>query len=433
MKTLDIIKTANSNLLRNKLRTSLTIIAIFVGSLTIILNTAINTAVNSFIDKQVESFGGEGYIEIAPAALMEQVESLMSGGNSGPTEYNPDSNASAESFISPEKIANIKDIAGIKPDTVKPLDNGSAEYITSPETDKKYKIRLNMLPSASFNFDFLSGHNVDIDAKDYEIILIDGFAPALGYDNNDEIIGKKIILAIKDYVTGAPTDVEATVVGVQAPGVISMGRSWINPALNEKINSIIYANLPPEVAEKVRFVTAEYDTSANVDVIKSALKDLKLAGMTIDDEVGTVKGFFDVIIVVFTIFGAIALVAASIGIINTLFMSVQERTREIGLMKAMGMGSGQIFLSFSVEAILLGFWGSILGIVIAMIVGSAGNAIAHAPGSFLVDFPTFSLVEFTPANLIIITLIIMFIAFLAGTLPARRAAAESPIDALRYE
>jgi putative ABC transport system permease protein len=112
-------------------------------------------------------------------------------------------------------------------------------------------------------------------------------------------------------------------------------------------------------------------------------------------------------------------------------MSVQERTREIGLMKAMGLSSAKIFLLFSTEAILLGFWGSALGITISIIVGNIGNSIAHE--TFLADFPTFNLVEFTPYNLIIITLIIMFIAFLTGTLPARRAAAENPIDALRYE
>jgi putative ABC transport system permease protein len=155
--------------------------------------------------------------------------------------------------------------------------------------------------------------------------------------------------------------------------------------------------------------------------------------MTVDDQVGMIKTFFDIILIVFSIFGGIALLAASIGIINTLFMSVQERTREIGLMKAMGLSSAKVFLSFSLEAISLGFWGSALGITLSIITGHVANTIFHEPGGFLESFPTFNLTEFTFANCAVITLLIMLIAFLAGTLPAVKAARKNPIDSLRYE
>jgi putative ABC transport system permease protein len=127
----------------------------------------------------------------------------------------------------------------------------------------------------------------------------------------------------------------------------------------------------------------------------------------------------------------IALVAASIGIINTLFMAVQERTREIGLMKAMGLGKGRIFLMFSVEAIALGFWGSAVGIAVGYVLRSVANGLAAE--TFLKDLPGFTLVEYKLVNLVFVAIVIMTIAFLAGTLPARRAAKKDPIDALRYE
>jgi putative ABC transport system permease protein len=153
--------------------------------------------------------------------------------------------------------------------------------------------------------------------------------------------------------------------------------------------------------------------------------------MSVEDEVGMFKTFFDVILIVFNIFGGIALAAASIGIINTLFMAVQEHTREIGLDKALGMSNGKVFLSFSAEAIMLGFWGSALGIAVSYVVGQLANNVASQ--TFTKDFPTFKLAIFEPATMISIALIIMFIAFLAGTLPARRASKKNPIDALRYE
>ena len=155
--------------------------------------------------------------------------------------------------------------------------------------------------------------------------------------------------------------------------------------------------------------------------------------MTLDDIIGTIKSFFDIMTGVLTIFGAIALAAAAIGIINTLFMSVQERTREIGLDKALGMSSRHVFLSFSIEAILLGFWGSVVGIILSMIAGNALNVAFHAEGGLLEAFPTFNLVQYPIENIISITIIVMIIAFLAGTIPARIAARKDPIDALRYE
>jgi putative ABC transport system permease protein len=144
-----------------------------------------------------------------------------------------------------------------------------------------------------------------------------------------------------------------------------------------------------------------------------------------------IKSFFDAIILVFTIFGGIALLAASIGIINTLFMAVQERTREIGLMKAMGLGKGKIFLMFSIEAISLGFWGSAIGVGVAYLAKAIINPIAA--DTFLKDLPGFHLMEFDILTLAWLILLVMAIAFLAGSLPARRAAKKDPIEALRYE
>ena len=130
-------------------------------------------------------------------------------------------------------------------------------------------------------------------------------------------------------------------------------------------------------------------------------------------------------------FAAIALFAASFGIINTLYMAVQERTREIGLMKAMGLSNAKVFVTFSLEAIMIGFWGSVLGIGAAMLAGIGINTIAK--DSFLGDLTGFTLVQFSLQNIVMIIGIICLISFLAGTLPAVRASKLNPIEALRYE
>lgn len=112
-------------------------------------------------------------------------------------------------------------------------------------------------------------------------------------------------------------------------------------------------------------------------------------------------------------------------------MSVQERTREIGLMKAMGMNGGRVYALFSTEAVFIGFLGSALGALAAVGVGSLASKLLG--DSVFSGLPELQVVQFAPSSIAIIIGVVMLIAFLAGTLPARAAARENPIDALRYE
>ena len=191
---------------------------------------------------------------------------------------------------------------------------------------------------------------------------------------------------------------------------------------------------PDDYEAPTYYVMATFDNSRySEDEIKQIISDAGYSAWTINDMMGVIRTFFDVIMIVFTIFGGIALLAAAIGIVNTLLMSVEERTREIGLDKALGMSSGRIFAEFATEAILLGFWGSIFGVAVAFGISSIVNVAVHAPGAFLEVFPTFELFKFTIGNTLPIILTIMFIAFVAGTAPASKAAHKNPIEALRYE
>jgi putative ABC transport system permease protein len=149
------------------------------------------------------------------------------------------------------------------------------------------------------------------------------------------------------------------------------------------------------------------------------------------DQLGTFQSVIDAIVMVLNAFAVISLLAAGFGIVNTLLMSVQERTREIGLMKAMGMGGGKVFGLFSLEAVFIGFLGSAIGVGIGMIAGTlVGNALGS---SLFADLAGLNLIAFDPLSITVIILIVMGIALLAGTLPAARAARADPIESLRYE
>jgi putative ABC transport system permease protein len=358
---------------------------------------------------------------------------MMGGGNSGPIEYNPDKKQDGMTPVTKEQIEKLKEVDGIDADSITEQKSLSITYVASDETDKRYLIGGEALPPGNVRVATINGHALDLKADEYQLLLEHTYVKALGYDDQS-IVDKKIHLVVKDQFTGEEKTFDARVVDVIAPGVVSMSMSYFNNKLADDIYEENTKYYPPEYKDMVAAVAVNYDYEKySADEIKDKLEDIGLYAMTIDDIVGSVKSFFDVILTVFKIFGFIALIAAAIGIINTLFMAVQERSREIGLDKALGMSSGKVFASFTIEAISLGFWGSVFGIVVSIIIGNLVNVAFHAEGAFLESFPTFNLVIYTIQDIIGVTLLIMFIAFLAGTLPARRAAHKNPIDSLRYE
>jgi putative ABC transport system permease protein len=129
-------------------------------------------------------------------------------------------------------------------------------------------------------------------------------------------------------------------------------------------------------------------------------------------------------------FGLIAVVASVFGIVNTMYISVLQRTREIGLMKALGMRKRDIGRLFRFEAAWIGFIGGLIGSVIAFLLGTALNPwitkkLALGAGEKLLIFKL--------PQIIILIVILMVIATLAGLLPSRKAAKLDPIEALRTE
>lgn len=436
MKILDLIGSANRNLLRNKTRSFLTILAIFVGSFTIILSSAINAGVNDFIDKQVASIGGDGFIEVMPSAMSEQVTSMIQSG-SKVTEYNEKTGTIMSAYISDEDLEEMKNVDGVK--SLEAYKMSSPEWMKLDGTDKKFNVSVEYFPAGTIDVDLTAGRMVDDNSENPEILLNEDWLEAFNLNSAEDAVGKTVVFGVKQtakcYVTSdCLVTTTAKVVGVQAPGVLSMdGDLHINKVLNDMLYNLEYEGVPEEQLVSV-FAIGDVDPD-KIDNIRDAFKKIGSGYeiITIDDTVGMIRTFFDVILAVFNIFGAIALVAAAIGIINTLFMSVQERTREIGLDKALGLSRFKIFLSFSLEAISLGFWGSAFGIAVSMAIGFGVNNLLHQDGGLLEPFPTFDLVKFSPEVIIPIVLLVMFIAFLAGTAPALKAAKKNPIDALRYE
>jgi putative ABC transport system permease protein len=433
MKLVDVIKSANSNLWRNKGRSLLTILAILIGAFTIIMTTGINTGVNGYIDKQLQSAGGDGYLEIMPSGMLDTMTGSSGMMSNEVAEYNPNSSTAVLEAISQADLDKMADIPGI--DFVKPYSPINTKYIAGDNTDKKYVLTASEMPTDTIRVDMAAGQMVDINSLEPQIALPDKYVAPLGFADNAAAVGAKVRVAVTNRITMDTVEREATISGIMNASIVSMGRSWINGAFNDQLQAEVTAGMPEEYASQVNMAFAQvkpdFYGDEQIQVIKDQFRDIGYSAMTVADGVGMIKTFFNAVTTVLTIFGVIALLAASIGIVNTLFMAVQERTREIGLMKALGLGKGKIRLMFSLEAVALGFWGSAVGVVLAYAARLAANSLSEQ--TFLKDLPGFTLVEFEPMTLLVIVAIVMAIAFLAGTLPARKASKLDPIEALRYE
>jgi putative ABC transport system permease protein len=151
-----------------------------------------------------------------------------------------------------------------------------------------------------------------------------------------------------------------------------------------------------------------------------------------------ISSFFLVLQVVFGGLGAIALLVAAIGIANTMAMAILERTREIGLMKAVGATNRDVLGVFLGEAAGIGFLGGLGGTLLGWAGGQALNvvALAYLAGQAADSggSPPPSVAVFTPLWLPIAALVFAtLIGLLSGLYPALRAATLAPVDALKYE
>ncbi len=141
----------------------------------------------------------------------------------------------------------------------------------------------------------------------------------------------------------------------------------------------------------------------------------------------SIDGIFAALTLVVALIGAVSLVVAGIGIMNIMLVSVSERTREIGVRKAIGATSAQVLAQFFIEALLLSLVGCGIGLVIGLAVGGLVDRYALVAISGVV--PAIPWVQSVATAVGFATLVTLVF----GTYPAYRAARLDPIEALRYE
>lgn len=179
-------------------------------------------------------------------------------------------------------------------------------------------------------------------------------------------------------------------------------------------------------------VTLDLEATANYAVISDSIRALGFRPYSFAEQFQEIRKFFFYFDLALGVIGLIALVTASLGIVNTMVMSIIERRREIGILKALGADERDIRRQFLVESAVIGSVGGILGILLGWIVTRIASLVALE----VMERQGIDQVELFALPLWLMATAFLFgflVSLMAGLYPAARAARVDPVEALRNE
>ncbi len=419
----DLIGMAFYNLWRRKLRTTLTILAVVIGATLIALMVSLGSGLQGFI---VEQFG---LMVPQDALTVSTSESTYFMGGS------PHEIPSTETQIAPpfteEDVNAILAIEGVE--RVDYAISVTALYVSPKDSGKSYSVYASTAPDYEVTMrELVAGTYFNEDASGKCLISYD-YLEAFGWSDAEAALGKELFITVgkQDPYNQEKRGYSFIVTGVIQKTmnvteiIIPMGDA-MEMARYYQDNPKLYTGEQPGFTLQVKVAGEDV-----VERVAQEIEDLGFSTITPGEILDEINNVFGIIQIGLSAFGIIALVVASIGIVNTLMMAIYERTREIGVMKAVGATKGTIRLLFTMEGAALGFIGGVVGVALGFIAGQMLNIIGSQ--TFLSDFPTFKISVFPFWLIIGVIGLTTVISLLAGLYPANRAARLDPVEALRYE
>jgi len=248
----------------------------------------------------------------------------------------------------------------------------------------------------------------------------------LGINENDAI-GKKFevsYIITSDLLADSKEKVESVPAEYEIIGITPDDNSPIFYVPFIDLRSLGIANY-----SQLKIVVRDKESLENV---RKQVEAIGFVTGSVTDTVSQITGLFKTIRAILGVMGTVALVVAALGMFNTFTVSLLERTREVGLMKAIGMKSTEVQELFLIEALIMGFGGGIGGVVLGFVLGkllsSALSLVSVSKGLGIID------VTYIPnAFILLILFLSLFIGAITGLYPARRARKITALNALRYE
>lgn len=487
MSFLDILQLALRNLRQAKLRATLTTMGVIVGVAVIVTMVSFGLGLQRNMLSRFKALDLFNEIQVFGRSLSSLVSTRAGATNA----RNENDRRDRRSRLRPDQqptrklddaavaeIARIPGVAYVEPSQM------SFAYVRANGHSEVESISGASVPNASSRFQqFAAGHMITSPDAD-EVIVKDTFTRDFGFEKPEDAIGETIEFLAAPQESeqkesepppsffGLPLEEDP---GEQNKGSLVAKTFRIVGVLSAEVkegagqgglrglfpDARIYLPLPAarqwalehrgpmsrvtlalarESGALGEGETEGYDSAVvrvndpvQLTEVRNRIKELGFGSFSIVDQLEQFRTVFLIIDSVLGLLGGISLLVASFGIANTMIMSILERTREIGIMKAIGAEDREIKLIFFVEAAVLGLVGGVVGVLGAWLIDALANRLAYRfilkpQGASFVDF--FSLPPWLSAGAILFALMV---SILAALYPASRAARIDPVRALRHD
>jgi len=409
-------RNAFKHLTYNFWRNSLIMIGTAIGLFAVMLFTGLGNGVKAYIADQVSSLANPTAVTIA----RHQGNDEQSGGVGQASGATAGVDLAKTTFSD----AQIKRIAANK--YVKTLQKGyQAGNVQANLDGKDYPLGTVQTWSATYQKKLIkAGH---VPGKNEILVDKKTVAKQFNSKNWQSIVGKtmtaKWVTVKSDGIT--PVEINQT---FKVAGVIDAGKAG---TANVTTAGTIEAAYKAAGADtRALFATVRVKNTDDVKTFQTVVNNMKdsagnrlFQAITIGSILDTINTIVSLATNVLAAIAAISLIVSALMIIVTMFMSVSERTKEIGILRALGESKKDVRNLFTSESLLIGLASFILAVVLAFGFGAALNAALYSIAKF-------DMIQISVGNVIVTLILALVISFLAALLPARRAAKLNPIDAL---
>jgi putative ABC transport system permease protein len=451
MKARDLTDLALRNLREALFRNALTTLGVAVGVASLVAMLSLGVGLQELASKRLSQSGLFDTILVSPK------NSFRGAGRPQREEQQPGKPVRVLDEDARKEIERLPNVIEVYP---------QIRFFTEVRfNNKPFATVVAGMPESSKNsgsFDGMKGHFFSSLAADEAILQIE-FAKELS-ENTDSLIGQDLLLRYAERQALQANGASSADHTAEPSG----GFSVVPKELRLKIIGIVetepaqgyggYGNarllIPLETAATLRAAQVNdlrdivRDSAANkttyaslsvrakspsqVETVEASIKNLGFNAFSLLDASKSLRTFFSVFDSLLGIFGALALAVATLGIVNTLVMSILERRREIGVLKALGAADSDVQRLFFVEAGVMGLLGGILGVTFGWLLGRAvtygTNVYLHRQNLNSIELSS------VPWWLVLAALVFaVLVSLAAGLYPASRAAKLNPVDALRYE